>query len=160
MSRKRKQKKHSSFLLLRFFFSAKAAGCRLDFSDLLLGFESFRLKITISVSPSLSDVMMDGKMREVDQDDDFDILAWWQANANRYKVLSYIARDILALHVSSVSSESACSTGKRVLTPWRAFMSTKTVEALLCTQSYLQNPIALDLLCDYVPDDDGEDAAG
>ncbi|XP_026400303.1 zinc finger BED domain-containing protein RICESLEEPER 2-like [Papaver somniferum] len=93
----------------------------------------------------LKDVM-DGKMREVDQDDDFDILSWWQANANMYKVLSYMARDILSMHVSSVSSESAFSTGKRVLAPWRAFMSTTKVEALLCTQSYLQKHIALDLL--------------
>ncbi|XP_026439285.1 zinc finger BED domain-containing protein RICESLEEPER 3-like [Papaver somniferum] len=76
---------------------------------------------TTELDRYLTDVMMDGKMREVDQDDDFDILAWWQANANMYKVLSYIARDILALPVSSVSSESAFSTGKRVLTPWRAF---------------------------------------
>ncbi|XP_026428788.1 zinc finger BED domain-containing protein RICESLEEPER 2-like [Papaver somniferum] len=37
---------------------------------------------TTELDRYLTDVMMDGKMREVDQDDDFDILAWWQANAN------------------------------------------------------------------------------
>ncbi|XP_026450850.1 protein trichome birefringence-like 2 [Papaver somniferum] len=71
-----------------------------------------------------------------------------------------MATDILAMPVSSVASESAFSTGKRVLTPWRASLSTRTVEALLCTQSFLQKPIALDILCDYIPDDAVEDEAG
>ncbi|XP_026416546.1 zinc finger BED domain-containing protein RICESLEEPER 2-like [Papaver somniferum] len=84
---------------------------------------------------------------------EFDILAWWQANSTKYKVLSLMAKDILAIPVSSVASESAFSTGKRILTPWRSSLSARTVEALLCTQSWLQKPISLDFLCDYVPDD-------
>ncbi|RZC89180.1 hypothetical protein C5167_030878 [Papaver somniferum] len=95
-----------------------------------------------------------------DDSNDADGIAPVSANASRYKILSYMARDILAMPVSSVASESAFSTGKRVLTPWRASMSTRTVEALLCTQSFLQKPIALDLLCDYIPDDAVEDEAG
>ncbi|RZC59832.1 hypothetical protein C5167_007139 [Papaver somniferum] len=84
---------------------------------------------------------------------EFDILAWWQANSTKYKVLSLMAKDILAIPVSSVASESAFSTGKRILTPWRSSLSVRTVEALLCTQSWLQKPISLDFPCDYVPDD-------
>ncbi|KAI3844962.1 hypothetical protein MKX03_032966 [Papaver bracteatum] len=84
---------------------------------------------------------------------DFDILAWWQANSTKYKVLSLMAKDILAIPVSSVASECAFSTGKRILTPWRSSLSARTVEALLCTQSWLQKPISLDFICDYVPDD-------
>ncbi|XP_026436063.1 uncharacterized protein LOC113333911 [Papaver somniferum] len=113
---------------------------------------------TTELDRYLTDVI-EGGMREIGQPDHFDILAWWQANASRYKILSYMARDILAMLVSSVASESAFSTGKRVLTPWRASMSTRTVEALLCTQSFLQKPIALDLLCDYIPNDAVEDEA-
>ncbi|KAI3893166.1 hypothetical protein MKX03_020191, partial [Papaver bracteatum] len=48
---------------------------------------------------------------------------------------------------------SAFSTGKRILTPWRISLSARTVEALICTQSWLQKPISLDFICDYVPDD-------
>ncbi|XP_026451840.1 zinc finger BED domain-containing protein RICESLEEPER 2-like [Papaver somniferum] len=84
---------------------------------------------------------------------EFDILAWWQANSIKYKVLSLMAKDILAIPVASVASESAFSTGKRILTPWRSSLSSRTVEALLCTQSWLQKPISHDFLCDYVPDD-------
>ncbi|KAI3846344.1 hypothetical protein MKX03_035503, partial [Papaver bracteatum] len=54
---------------------------------------------------------------------------------------------------SSVASESAFSTENLILTPWRSSLSSRTVEALLYTQRWLQKPISLDFLCDYVPDD-------
>ena len=34
----------------------------------------------------------------------FDILIWWKDNSERYKILSMIARDVLAIQVSTVSS--------------------------------------------------------
>lgn len=86
-------------------------------------------------------------------DPNFDILSWWKENSTKYKILSYMAKDILAIHVSSVASESAFSTGKRVLSQWRSSLSARTVEALLCTQSWLQKPVDLDFLMEYVPDD-------
>ncbi|TXG73029.1 hypothetical protein EZV62_001608 [Acer yangbiense] len=43
---------------------------------------------------------------------DFDILVWWRANASKYPILAQIARDFLAIPVSSVTSESAFSTEK------------------------------------------------
>ncbi|KAI3876975.1 hypothetical protein MKX03_024560 [Papaver bracteatum] len=89
-------------------------------------------------------------------DDEFDLLGWWKTNINKYRILGHMAKDILAIPVSSVASESAFSTGKRVLSPCRSSLSTRTVEALLCTQSWLRKPIQLDLLCDYLPDDDVE----
>ncbi|XP_026400245.1 zinc finger BED domain-containing protein RICESLEEPER 2-like [Papaver somniferum] len=42
---------------------------------------------------------------------DFDILAWWKTNGIKYPVLQCMARDILAIPVSIVASESAFSTG-------------------------------------------------
>nr|XP_023893412.1 zinc finger BED domain-containing protein RICESLEEPER 1-like [Quercus suber] len=41
---------------------------------------------------------------------DFDILMWWKMNSSRYRVLSQIARDVLAILVSTVASKSAFST--------------------------------------------------
>ncbi|XP_026412067.1 zinc finger BED domain-containing protein RICESLEEPER 3-like isoform X2 [Papaver somniferum] len=83
----------------------------------------------------------------------FDILAWWKSNSTKYKVLSHMAKDILAMPVSYVASESAFSTGKRVLSTWRSSLSPRTVESLLCTQGWLEKPIALGLLSEYIPDD-------
>ena len=70
----------------------------------------------------------------------FDILRWWRGKTVKYYVLSCMARDILAIPVSTVSSESAFSTGGRVLNPYRSSLSPTTVEALICTQNWLRPP--------------------
>ncbi|CAO2832611.1 unnamed protein product [Amaranthus hypochondriacus] len=49
-------------------------------------------------------------------DEDLDIISWWKVN-RKYSTLRKIAKDILAIHVSSVASESAFSTGGRVISP-------------------------------------------
>ena len=43
--------------------------------------------------------------------EDFDILMWWKTNSSRYRVLSQIARDVLAILVSTVAFESALVRG-------------------------------------------------
>lgn len=68
----------------------------------------------------------------------FDILIWWKENASRYKILSLIARDVLAIPVSTVASESAFSTSGRILDPFRSSLSPKMLEVLVCTQSWLK----------------------
>ncbi len=47
--------------------------------------------------------------------DQFNILAWWQMNSAEYPTLSRMAADILAAPASTVASEFAFSTEKRVL---------------------------------------------
>ena len=42
--------------------------------------------------------------------EDFDILMWWKMNSSRYRVLSQIACDVLAIPVSTIESEFAFST--------------------------------------------------
>jgi hypothetical protein len=68
---------------------------------------------------------------------DFDILNWWKANGPKYPTLQRIARDILAIPVSTVASESAFSTSGRLLSPHRSKLHPKTVEALMCAQNWL-----------------------
>ena len=69
---------------------------------------------------------------------EFDILLWWKNNASRYAILSMIAKDILAIPVSTVASESAFSTSGRIFDSFRSSLSPKMVEALVCTQSWLR----------------------
>ena len=65
----------------------------------------------------------------------FDILDWWGVNSSRYRILSQVARDVLAIPVSNVASESAFSIGGRVLDPFHSSLSPNTVEALVCRQN-------------------------
>lgn len=69
--------------------------------------------------------------------EDFDVLAWWKSNGTKYPTLQAIARDVLAIPVSTVASESSFSTSGRVVTPSRNRLHPKTLEALMCSQSWL-----------------------
>ncbi|CAL5370662.1 unnamed protein product [Camellia sinensis] len=75
----------------------------------------------------------------------FDILEWWKVNATKYRVLSLIARDVLAMPVSTVASESAFSTGGRILDPFRSSLAPKMVEVLVCAQNWLRSNIPISL---------------
>ncbi|KAH9705023.1 BED-type domain-containing protein [Citrus sinensis] len=66
----------------------------------------------------------------------FDILSWWKNNQGKYPILPKIARDFLAIPVSTVASESIFSTGGRHLSPHRSRLQPSTVEALVCTQNW------------------------
>ncbi|XP_062093497.1 zinc finger BED domain-containing protein RICESLEEPER 2-like [Humulus lupulus] len=68
----------------------------------------------------------------------FDILLWWKDNSQRFKILSMIAKDVLAIPVSTVASESAFSTSGCILDSFRSSLSPKMVEALVCTQNWLK----------------------
>ncbi|KAL8519106.1 hypothetical protein ACS0TY_010153 [Phlomoides rotata] len=70
-------------------------------------------------------------------EDEFDILTWWKVNTIKYTVLSKVARDVLAISVSTIASESAFSTSGRVIEPYRSSLS-PTVEALICAQDWLR----------------------
>ncbi|KAL4595873.1 hypothetical protein ACB092_12G124000 [Castanea dentata] len=55
----------------------------------------------------------------------------------RYPTLQRIARDILAILVSTIASESSFSTSGRLLSPHRSKLHRKAVEALVCAQNWL-----------------------
>ncbi|KAL4586138.1 hypothetical protein LXL04_010770 [Taraxacum kok-saghyz] len=60
----------------------------------------------------------------------FEILKWWSDKCTTYKVLSSMVKDILAVPVSTVASESAFSTSGRVVDDFRSNLGVKTVEAV------------------------------
>uniref|UniRef100_A0A803L935 BED-type domain-containing protein n=1 Tax=Chenopodium quinoa TaxID=63459 RepID=A0A803L935_CHEQI len=69
----------------------------------------------------------------------FDALDWWKNRGERYPIVALMAKDVLAIPVSTVASESAFSTGGRVLDPFRSSLSSNMVEALICAQDWLRN---------------------
>ncbi|KAJ0229749.1 HAT protein [Hirschfeldia incana] len=69
---------------------------------------------------------------------EYDVLSWWRGNSGKYPVLSLLARDIFAMQVSSVASESAFSTSGRVLDPSRSCLTHYIIEVLMCTEQWLK----------------------
>ena len=60
-------------------------------------------------------------------------------------ILSKMARDILAILISTVASKSAFSTSGPILDSFRSSLSPKTVEALVCSQNWLKKDHAINL---------------
>ncbi|XP_057532311.1 zinc finger BED domain-containing protein RICESLEEPER 2-like [Amaranthus tricolor] len=70
--------------------------------------------------------------------DGFDISTWWKNNSSRFPILSLVTRDVLAIPVSTVASESAFRTGGRVLDSFRSSLSPKMAKALISCQDWLR----------------------
>ncbi|XP_039117781.1 zinc finger BED domain-containing protein RICESLEEPER 3-like [Dioscorea cayenensis subsp. rotundata] len=68
----------------------------------------------------------------------FDVLEWWKANYLKFRVLSKMACDVLSIPITTVPSESAFSTAKRVIESHRASLAPATVEALMCGGDWLK----------------------
>ncbi|XP_070015344.1 zinc finger BED domain-containing protein DAYSLEEPER-like [Nicotiana sylvestris] len=64
--------------------------------------------------------------------EEFDILSWCKTHAPRFHVLLEMARDVLAIPISSVALECAFSTGRRILDSFRSSLTPKSVQALIC----------------------------
>jgi hypothetical protein len=71
--------------------------------------------------------------------ENFKILDWWKVAGTHYPILRKVARDIFAIPVSTVASESAFSTSGRVLSEHRSRLNSDILEALMCSQSWLRN---------------------
>ncbi|KAJ0714852.1 putative HAT dimerization domain, ribonuclease H-like superfamily, hAT-like transposase, RNase-H [Helianthus annuus] len=73
------------------------------------------------------------------REETFDVLVWWKANKIKFPVLSEIAKHVLGMPISTVASESAFSTGGRVIDKYRSSLTPKTAEGLICAQDWLRS---------------------
>ncbi|KAK1435666.1 hypothetical protein QVD17_01432 [Tagetes erecta] len=73
------------------------------------------------------------------REEPFDVLGWWKINSIKFPILSQIAKHVLAMPISTVASESAFSTGGRVIDKYRSSLTSKTAEALICAQDWLRS---------------------
>lgn len=93
----------------------------------------------------------------------FDVLEYWKGQS-AYPILKRMARDILAIPISSVASESSFSMGGRILTKLRSRMLSKNVEIMVTTKSWIEgydepeDDSNLDVVVEALPEaDDIED---
>ncbi|KAM3281126.1 zinc finger BED domain-containing protein DAYSLEEPER-like [Capsicum chacoense] len=84
---------------------------------------------------------LDKYFGEETEDDtkDFNIPHWWKMNATRFPVLAKMACDVLAVPISSITSESAFSIGGCLLDLFRSSLTPKLVQVLVCLQDWLRN---------------------
>ncbi|CAN0903363.1 Putative AC transposase [Linum grandiflorum] len=71
----------------------------------------------------------------------FDILNWWNLYGAKYPTLHRIAKDILAVPITSVAFKSAFSFGGRLLDPHRSRLQPSTVEVMVCCRSWIQDEV-------------------
>ncbi|KAK9132321.1 hypothetical protein Scep_011849 [Stephania cephalantha] len=72
---------------------------------------------------------------------DFNILSWWKVNAPKYPILSMMARDVLGIPICTFTSESAFSTGGRVLDQNRTALEPDILQALICAHDWLRTEL-------------------
>ncbi|KAI4344171.1 hypothetical protein L6164_011431 [Bauhinia variegata] len=69
---------------------------------------------------------------------DFDVLGWWKLNKLKYPTLSKMARDILAVPISSVPIESVFDIKSKEMDQYQSSLRPETVEALVCAKDWMQ----------------------
>ena len=62
-------------------------------------------------------------------------------NSPRFPILSQVARDVLAIPISTVASESTFSTGGRVLDSFRSSLTPKAIQSLICAQDWIRHSL-------------------
>ncbi|KAL6543343.1 hypothetical protein OROHE_010863 [Orobanche hederae] len=105
--------------------------------DKLKGFDKFLYETTQNQSMS-SD--LDKYLEEpvFPRNNDFSILNWWKVHTPRYPILSMMARDVLAIPVSTLGPDVAFTNSGRVLDKCHSSLSPETREALICGQNWLK----------------------
>ncbi|XP_060966946.1 zinc finger BED domain-containing protein RICESLEEPER 2 [Cannabis sativa] len=129
--------------------------------DDLVGFDLY-VSSTSNVETYKSELDLYLEEAVLPRSGEFDILAWWKTNGLKYPILQQVARDVLAIPVSTVASESAFSTSGRHVTPCRKRLHPNMLEALVCTQDWLwdekldasQNEASYSIFFDDVEDDE------
>ena len=68
--------------------------------------------------------------------DDFNLLNWWHQHKLTYPVLSIMAKDILTVPMSTISSESTFSMTGRIIEERRRRLKSEMVEMLTCIKDW------------------------
>ncbi|KAJ3708862.1 hypothetical protein LUZ61_012567 [Rhynchospora tenuis] len=108
-------------------------------SDTRAGLKSFlsSKRLVDPTKTEMQEYLSDG-LDPTSLDAEFDLLAWWKLKAAKYPILSRLARDILAVPISTVASESTFSIAGRILSPIRSSLNDESLEALICAQDWLR----------------------
>ncbi|KAL4379009.1 hypothetical protein GQ457_02G030430 [Hibiscus cannabinus] len=99
--------------------------------DFVTEIELFDTSETIELDKYLGD-------KCVRETDDFDVLSWCSMQTMNYLILMRMTRDVLAIPIFIVASESVFSMGGHVLDSFRTSLTPRLVEVLICTQYWIR----------------------
>ncbi|KAI7737469.1 hypothetical protein M8C21_018378 [Ambrosia artemisiifolia] len=71
--------------------------------------------------------------------EDFTVLDWWKSRRTTFPILSLVARDILAIPISTVACESSFATKGKVLESFGTSLTPETIQALICYQDWIRS---------------------
>ncbi|XP_031265998.1 zinc finger BED domain-containing protein RICESLEEPER 2-like [Pistacia vera] len=71
---------------------------------------------------------------------DFDILTWWRANTPNFPILAKMARDFLAIPVSTAQSNPSFNDDVMKIDPTAIDIDPETTEAFVCVRDWRQRP--------------------
>ena len=69
-------------------------------------------------------------------DEDFNVLSWWHQHKLTYPILALLAKDVLTVPASTISSESTFSLAGRVIEERRRRLAPDMVEVLSCIKDW------------------------
>jgi hypothetical protein len=111
-------------------------------SSLILVLPHLTLVVGTSASALLQQAQSSASLSSLDielssyLDSDFNILNWWSEHKLSYHVLSILARDVISVPISTISSESAFSLYGRIIKERRRCLAPEIVEMLLCMKDW------------------------
>ncbi|KAJ4747750.1 Zinc finger BED domain-containing protein RICESLEEPER 1 [Rhynchospora pubera] len=72
------------------------------------------------------------------EDESIDILDYWKRHSSAYPTLAMMARDIFAVPVSTVPSESCFTSANRILSDRRSKLGPNVFERLVCLKDWIE----------------------
>ncbi|XP_020253505.1 zinc finger BED domain-containing protein RICESLEEPER 2-like [Asparagus officinalis] len=107
-------------------------------NDEMVEFELFESQLYLaSRFKSQLEEYLDEKLVSWKKNDHLNVLEYWKGECEKRPQLSMMARDILSIPITSVTSESAFSIAGRVLDKYRNRLLPENAEAQICTGSWL-----------------------
>ncbi|CAM0947760.1 unnamed protein product [Alopecurus aequalis] len=94
------------------------------------------------------DIYLEDPLVPLREGESFDVLKWWKRNAEQYPILAKMARDFLAIELSSVASESTFSTAGMIINQYRSSLNPQIAEGLIGGKDWLKA---------YLSDEEDED---
>jgi hAT family C-terminal dimerisation region len=76
-------------------------------------------------------------MSMLNENEDVDIMTWWKRNIRGYPTLAMMARDVFAVLVSTVPSESCFSSANRILSDKRSKLGAHVFDRLVCFKDWI-----------------------